>query len=427
MSVSHLFEKSVALAVALLLIPAAVCMAEVSQGRIKSVASGAGVLTLEVHKGDVLLVNWDTGTVWERLKSPAELRSGDVLAVDFSRSGDLILAKKITRLLPTVPAGVKVVSIDEIAGYLHGPGSVPPFTLVDVRPGDRYAVAHLVGAVSVPLRRIEKRSVGILPEDRTARLVFYDDGAGDGSAGKAAELAMKAGYVDVAVFPDGTVGWEQSGRFLASSSDYVRKGKAVIIDLRDPERVAAGHIEHAVSIPAANLKASFGLFPLQRWVPLVVYGESDDQALAAARTLRQWGYRNVTYYAGGVKAWLESAEVLTTEKADQSIQTAVDNKGGALRPSDFELALTSTVTVEIVDVRSETEQRTGHFPNSKRIPLRELSSRHGELNRDRIQVVFGSDAEQAEMAVDFLRRKDYRINYLSGRVEFQGDGKYLVK
>jgi len=427
MSVSRLFKKTVALAVAILLIPAAVCMAEVSQGRIKSVAVGVGVLTLDLDKGDIMLVNWDRGTVWERLKSPDELRSGDVLAIDFSRNGDRVLAKKITRFLPNVPAGVRAVSLEEIAGYLDRAGSVPPFTMVDVRPSERYAVAHLVGAMSVPLHRIEKRSIGILPEDRTARLVFYDDGAGDGSAGKAAELAMKAGYANVAVFPDGTAGWERSGRFLASSSAYVRKGKAVIIDLRDPERVAAGHIENAVSIPAANLMASFGLFPLQRWVPLVLYGESDDQALAAARTLRQWGYRYVTIYAGGVKAWVESAEVLTTEKADVAIQTAVDSRGGALRPGDFELALTSKLTVEIVDVRSETEQRKGHFPNSKNIPLGELSSRHGELDRELIQVVFGSDADQAEMAADFLKRKNYRVNFLAGRVEFQGDGKYLVK
>lgn len=427
MPVLRLFRKAVLPAVALLLCSAAVCPAEVSQGRIKSVAGGVGVLTLTVDKGDILLVNWDKGTVWENLKSPAELLSGEVLTVDFSRKGDLILAKKITKILPKVPEGVKVVPLEEIARYLDKPGAAVPFTLIDTRPADRYEVAHLPGAVSVPLRRIEKRSAGILPEDRGARLVFYDDGPGDGSAGRAAELTMKAGYANVAVFPDGTAAWERSGRFLASSSAYLRKGKGVIIDLRDPARVDAGHIEHAVSIPAADLATRFGLFPVQRRIPFILYGETDAEALAAARTLRQWGYRQITIYSGGVKAWVESAEVLTTEKADQSIQTAVDSRGGALRPNDFEHALTSTQTVEVVDVRSEGEQRTGTFPNSKRIPLRELSSRHGELNRELIQVVFGSDAEQAEMATDFLRSKDYRVNYLAGGVEFQGEGKYLVK
>lgn len=427
MSVSRLFRNVALPAVALLLVSAVACPAEVSRGRIKSVANGAGVLTLDVGNGEVLLVNWDGGTVWQGVKSAVELGSGEVLAVDASRSGDRILAKTITRVRPTVPPGVRVVSLDEIASSLDKPGAVLPFTLIDTRPAERYAVAHLPGAVSVPLVRIEKRSIGILPEERGARLVFCDDGAGDGSAGRAAELVMRAGYSDVAVFPDGTAGWERSGRFLASAGSFVRRGKAVIIDLRAPERVAEGHIEHAVSIPAATLKDRFGLFPLQRWVPLVLYGESDDEALAAARILRQWGYRQVTYYPGGVKAWLDSAEVLTTEKADQSIQTAIDSKGGALTPNDFEMALISPITVEISDVRSAAEHRAGHFPNAKHIPLGELSARHGELDREKIQVVFGSDAEQAEMAVDFLTRKNYRVNYLAGKVEFKGEGKYLVK
>jgi len=421
------FIKSALLAAVMLLAPVSVCLADVSLGRVKSVAAEAGLFTLDTGKGAVLLVSWAKGTRWENLKGSAELAPGDVLSVDYAKSGETILAKTITRPRMDVPAGVTVFSLDVIAASLDSAGAKAPFTLIDVRPQDRFEAGHLAGAISVPLRRIEKRSAGILPEDRAARLVFYDEGAGDGSAGKGAVLAMKAGYVNVAVFPEGAAGWERSGRFLASSNAFLRKGNPVIIDLRSPGKAASGHIERAVNIPAALLASSFGMFPLQRQVSFVLYGESDADALAAAKTLRQWGYRNVTFYPGGVGAWLDSAEVLSHEQVDRSIESVSTSKGGPLKPKDFELALGSSASVEIVDVRSAAEQTKGYFPKSKRIPLKELTARHSELDREMIQVIFGEDAEHAEMAVDFLSQKGYRVNYLLGRVEFQGDGKYLVK
>ena len=91
------------------------------------------------------------------------------------------------------------------------------------------------------------------------------------------------------------------------------------------------------------------------------------------------------------------------------------------------MALASPVTVEIVDVRGSADYRKGHFPKARHIPLQELSARHGELNREMIQVVFGADEMQAEMAADFLRQQKYRVNFLHGRVEFKGDGKYQVQ
>ncbi|HZV82665.1 MAG TPA: rhodanese-like domain-containing protein, partial [Geobacteraceae bacterium] len=384
-------------------------------------------LSLEVDGGKSLLLNWDRSTSWKNLKLPADLRVDDVLAVDYIKNGDQAVAKSVSLVLPSVPAGMKTVSIETLGGYL-GTGAPLPFTLIDVRPADRFEEGHLSGAVSVPLRRIEKKSAGILPEDRSTPVVFYDEGAGDGSAVKAAELSMKAGYANVAVFPDGAAGWYRSGGFLVSSSSFLRKTKGIIIiDLRKPEQVAAGHIERATSIPAAKLETSRSLFPMRKRAPIVVYGENDDEVLAAARTIRAWGYRQVTIYPGGVKAWLGSAEVLTNEPASEFILPETTSKSAPLKPKDFELALMSPLSVQIVDVRSDADYAKGYLPKSVHIPLQQLSARHGELDKEMILVVFAADEVQAEMAADFLTQKDYRVNYLHGRVDFQSDGKYQVK
>jgi rhodanese-related sulfurtransferase len=350
-----------------------------------------------------------------------------MLAIDYASTGDLALAMTVSRHQTTLPVGMKVVSLEAVAGYLDRGGAVPPFTLVDVRSSESYAAAHLPGAISVSLQRIEKRPAGILPDDRTAALVFYDEGAGDDAAVKAATIARKAGYADVAVFPDGVIGWQRSGRFLTPANSFIRKSAPIIIDLRAPEQVDAGHMEKAISIPAAHLADSSGLFPMERGVPIVVYGENDAEALAAARTIRSWGYRRVTVYLGGVAAWLASAEVLTAEPVDTTIPSSSMTKGGPLSPKDFEMAILSTGSVQVVDVRSEADYAKGHLGKSVHIPLQQLSARHGELNRELIQVVFGDDDTQSEIAADFLKQKNYRVNYLKGRVTFQGDGKYQVK
>ena len=421
-----LFQR-IMLSLLLLVAVVSLSWGETVQGRVKLIAGGATVLTLDIAKGQTLLVNWDKKTVWKNIKNPADLLADDMLAIDYTSKGDLALAREISRPKTTLPAGMKAVSLETVAGFLDKGGALPPFTLVDVRSAESYAAAHLAGAISVSLQRIEKRPAGILPDDRTAALVFYDEGAGDDSAVKAAAIALKAGYADVAVFPDGVIGWQRSGRFLTPANSFIRKSAPIIIDLRAPERVDAGHMEKAISIPAAQVADSSGLFPLERGVPIVVYGENDSEALAAARTIRSWGYRRVTVYFGGVAAWLASAEVLTTEPVDRTIMSNSMTKGGPLSPKDFEMAVLSTGSVQVVDVRSESDYAEGHLAKEVHIPLQQLSARHGELDRELIQVVFGADDTQSEIAADFLKQKNYRVNYLKGRVAFLGDGTYQVK
>lgn len=427
MFVSRRITMIVSLLVAILALNVSVSFADSVQGRLRSIARDAALLSLDVDSETVLFINWTKGTSWKNLKTPADLRVDDVLVVDYDKKGDQLLATTVSLLQPIVPAGMKVIPLETLAGYLDKRGVAAPFTLIDTRPVDLYDAAHLPGAVSIPLRRIEKQPAGILPEDRTAALVFYDNGAGDGSAAKAAEIAIKAGFTGVALFPEGAAGWVKSGRFLESSPAFLRKRKGIILDLRSPEKVAAGHIARAVSIPAPELAGSQAQFPKEKWAPIVVYGESDAEALAAARTIREWGYRYVTIYFGGVAAWQESAETLTTEKVDTFIQPHAASRGGGLEAKDFELALISPVSVQIVDVRSDADYAKGHLPNAVHIPLQQLPARHGELDRELIQVVFAKDASQAEMAADFLIQKTYRVNYLRGAVEFQGEGKYEVK
>lgn len=400
----------------------AAASAEVLRGRVKAIDPDSAIFSLMTGRDNVVTVSWDSRTSWQGISGFADMKPDENLSVDSQMIGDSAVAKAVTRLNTPLPKGVALVSLESLTG--EGGGS---FTLVDTRATELYDAGHIPGALSLPLARLEKSKSGLLPEDKSVRIVFYDEGQGGNSAGRGAEIAMSCGYSAVAIFAEGVSGWESSGRILAASTAYIRKVRPVVLDIRPNEQVAEGHIEGAVNYPAPMLKEYYRRLPLEKLAPIVVYGASDKEAVTAAKTIKELGFRRVRIYPGGASAWAGNAEALRTGPALEEIQSSAQTHGGKLSTRDFEMALQSPVMVEIIDVRSEDDQKKGVLPRSKRIPLKSLAKRHGELDRDKIQVIFAADALRAEMAYDFLKSKGYRVNYLNGLVEFEKEDKYKLR
>ncbi|HIK45869.1 MAG TPA: rhodanese-like domain-containing protein [Leptolyngbyaceae cyanobacterium M65_K2018_010] len=75
-----------------------------------------------------------------------------------------------------------------------------------------------------------------------------------------------------------------------------------IVDIRDRADFNEGRITGAISIPAATLlDTAARCFELDR--DLYLYGNSDEEATAAADQLRAAGYTGVSVLRGGVAAW----------------------------------------------------------------------------------------------------------------------------
>lgn len=417
------FPGRIMLAVACLISLAGAASAETVKGKIKAIAAEVKLFSLTVSQEKVLLVSWDNKTVWKGIRSADDLKLDESLSVDVRANGDSTVAASVARVKTPLPAGIRVITLEFLTAGLDG----KTLTLVDTRAVELYDAGHIPGAVSLPLARLEKRTYGLLPESKSTRLVFYDEGQGGESAGRAAEIATQAGYTDSAIFQEGAAGWADAGKFLAASTNFIRKARPAVIDLRSGAQVTQGHIEKAVNYPYAALKNYFSYLPIDKLTPIVLYGDSDKDALAAAAMLSDRGYRRVTIYPGGAAAWLKNAEVLETGPASEEISAVAASHGGILQPNDFEMALRSPIMVEIVDVRSASDREKGGFPQAKHIPLQDLAKKHGELNRDKIQVIFAADSIKAEMAYDFLFTKGYRVNYLHGTVAFGQNGKYTVQ
>ncbi|HSA57824.1 MAG TPA: rhodanese-like domain-containing protein [Gemmatimonadaceae bacterium] len=79
----------------------------------------------------------------------------------------------------------------------------------------------------------------------------------------------------------------------------------VLVDCREHNEFALGHIPGAVFIPRGVLEQN-----IERAVPrertVILYCASGNRSALAADVLLQMGYRDVTSLAGGIRAWVDA-------------------------------------------------------------------------------------------------------------------------
>ena len=76
---------------------------------------------------------------------------------------------------------------------------------------------------------------------------------------------------------------------------------AVLIDVREPEEFARGHVPNAVSLPQAELANRLNEIPRDR--PILTICQSGMRSLRSAQFLRQQGFQQVATIMGGTAAW----------------------------------------------------------------------------------------------------------------------------
>ena len=88
----------------------------------------------------------------------------------------------------------------------------------------------------------------------------------------------------------------------------------VLIDVREADEFAAGHLAGAVHIPRGLLEFKLTAMPaLQaRDLAVVLYCKTSGRAALAAQSMQAMGYLNVTSLAGGYDAWAAAGKPVAT-------------------------------------------------------------------------------------------------------------------
>jgi glyoxylase-like metal-dependent hydrolase (beta-lactamase superfamily II)/rhodanese-related sulfurtransferase len=79
---------------------------------------------------------------------------------------------------------------------------------------------------------------------------------------------------------------------------------AILVDVREPEEYAHGHIGGAINLPQADLATRISEIPFDR--PVITVCQAGMRSLRAAQFLKQQGYMTVASVVGGTGAWRES-------------------------------------------------------------------------------------------------------------------------
>ncbi len=164
-----------------------------------------------------------------------------------------------------------------------------------------------------------------------------------------------------------------------------------LLDIRPEGRFAEGHPLFAASFPLGRLEAEiFDRLP-RRSVPLVVYGDGPDDAAAAVRRLRRFGYRDVSVLTGGLASWVAAGgelfqDVNVPSKAFGELVAATAGTP-AVAAEELHALLCGHADVVVVDARRFDEYQNMSIPTATSVPGAELVLRVGALVQDHATTV----------------------------------------
>jgi glyoxylase-like metal-dependent hydrolase (beta-lactamase superfamily II)/rhodanese-related sulfurtransferase len=87
-----------------------------------------------------------------------------------------------------------------------------------------------------------------------------------------------------------------------------RSEEAIVLDVREPEEYAQGHVPGAINLPQADLASGLGELPQD--TPLILICRSGARSLRAAQFLRQVGLEKLLNVQGGTLAWRAAGKPL---------------------------------------------------------------------------------------------------------------------
>lgn len=94
----------------------------------------------------------------------------------------------------------------------------------------------------------------------------------------------------------------------------INRQDAVVIDIREPDEFASGHVLNARNIPIAQLKGRAGELAKHKEKPVIVVCASGQRSSGAIAILKQEGFSNLFNLQGGFGAWKQAGLPTTSKK-----------------------------------------------------------------------------------------------------------------
>lgn len=99
---------------------------------------------------------------------------------------------------------------------------------------------------------------------------------------------------------------------ILQATQLINQGKGVILDVREPDAFAAGHLRDAKNIPLKDLPNRLGELEKFKSKSVIAVCQTGVQSAKAAAQLKKAGFNEAFSLNGGVAAW--QAQGLPTTK-----------------------------------------------------------------------------------------------------------------
>ena len=336
---------------------------------------------------------------------------------------------------PIKIAADKLIDYAGVASLVaSGPGTAPPYTLIDSRPPPRFEEGAIPTAVNLPFIGFDKFA-GRLPKDKAQLVVFYCGGVTCTLSPNSLRKAETMGYTNVRVYREGMPEWQTRNygvltpQFLKAA--YIDKDiPHVLIDARSADDAQAGHIKGAVSVPEPQVKAALKSLPDAKLkAPIIVYdARGSEQAVAIAKALVGAGQQNVLAVDGGLIGWQAAGYSIDSGMpATTRIAYAPKPRTGSIPADEFaRLARATPVDVLILDVRNPDEANAGMIKGAMLIPDEELTARMAEVPKSKRIVTHCLTGIRAEMAYHKLKEAGYNVSFLNADIAVAKDGSFKL-
>jgi hydroxyacylglutathione hydrolase len=182
--------------------------------------------------------------------------------------------------------------------------------VVDVRPKESFAAAHIPGSINIPFGHNLPTWAGwVLPYDHPTLLIADDPSVVD----ETVTHLLRVGFDDVQGYLEGGVPtWEEHGydvsqlesltvQTLAGRLQNPERDRPFVLDVRTDREWDAGHIKGAHHIHGGLLQERMEEVPKDREVAVIC--GSGYRGSIAASFLKRAGYEHVANTLGGMMAW----------------------------------------------------------------------------------------------------------------------------
>ena len=268
--------------------------------------------------------------------------------------------------------------------------------LIDARPEIKYQNGTIPSSLNIPDTKFEEYYSVLKDIPMQKELIVYCGGYNCTKSPIVAQKLKDKGYTNVKIYSGGEPEWRKLSYLEIDTlaiKVYQEKNSAFIVDARPYSKFLQETIPGAISIPDTSLVKLLGRFPINKSEKIVIFcgGYNCEKSHIIANKLISLDYEDVMVFAGGLPSWKERGLKTTAasyaEKDDEvAIVKDSFSKNGLKRGSDegsvdgewlkkqiLENKIPSYI--QIVDVTTPNEFKTGHIKGAINIEASKLSAK----------------------------------------------------